>query len=150
MKDSFDAMSTSRRELLRSCLRAAGAAAVLLPALGGCRSSVLLPEPGSFSATFDVTTLTTDGAWLMTPTDGTDGAPILIVRIEDGMYEAISTLCTHMGCPLRSPVGGIITCTCHESTFDLHGNVLHDPATRPLKRYRVTYDRARGMVTVTE
>ena len=49
----------------------------------------------------------------------------------------LSIACTHLGCVLNVENDKFI-CPCHGSTFDLQGNVLKDPALKPLKHIDYT------------
>jgi Rieske Fe-S protein len=132
---------SSRREFLgRAAQVVASVAAV------GCDRSHR--PPPLFESTADVSTLTTDGATLMTSTPGLDGAPILVVRDGAGRFHALSMQCTHEGCPVGSPVNGVITCPCHGSQYDLAGRVVRGPAELPLARYAVQYHRWTKRLTV--
>lgn len=49
---------------------------------------------------------------------------------------AFSPQCTHLGCAYRWQVKkNLFTCPCHGSEFNVHGDVVTGPATRPLDRY---------------
>lgn len=61
--------------------------------------------------------------------------PALLLHTPEG-FTALSLICTHLGCTVASKPGGL-ECPCHGSRFDLGGNVLHGPATQPLKRLRL-------------
>jgi Rieske Fe-S protein len=127
--------SRSRREFLgEAALLVAGASAI------GCGHADPL-QPPLFETTVDVSSLTTDGATLVTSTPGLDGAPILVVRESARRFHALSMQCTHEGCPVRPPVQGVITCPCHGSQYDLEGRVRQGPAQLPLARYTVDYHR---------
>jgi len=125
---------SSRREFLGHAARAVASAAAI-----GCDRSHR--RPPLFESTIDVSTLTIDGATLVTSTLGLDGAPILVVRDGAARFHALSMQCTHEGCPVRPPVRGIITCPCHGSQYDLDGRVRQGPAQLPLARYVVEYHR---------
>ena len=60
------------------------------------------------------------------------GAPVELRRSEAGV-EAVSLLCSHMGCPLVRRESDYF-CACHEGRFDLEGNVIAGPPPRPLSR----------------
>jgi len=60
------------------------------------------------------------------------GAPIELRRNEAGA-EALSLLCSHMGCRLERREGDYF-CACHEGRFDLEGNVVGGPPPKPLRR----------------
>jgi len=62
--------------------------------------------------------------------------PILLIRLQDESFSAVSTQCTHLGCEVRKE-RTLLRCPCHESAFDFNGNVLNGPAEIPLRHYRV-------------
>jgi len=77
------------------------------------------------------------------------GAPVAVGRDQGGIY-AFSLICTHQGCDISN--GGVVTpseirCPCHGSQFDIRGNVVAAPATRPLPHLAVTADM-QGNLTV--
>lgn len=129
-------------------LIAVGAAAgAVPPLLEACASRD--PTLGwTFRATIDVAPLSVVGESVITSTAGTDGAPILVIRTEPDAYSALSTQCTHEGCPVNRPVNGVITCPCHGSRYALDGSVLHGPAIYPLTRYLTHYDRRNARLLV--
>ncbi|MGH3877835.1 MAG: FAD-dependent oxidoreductase [Actinophytocola sp.] len=60
-----------------------------------------------------------------------------VYRDETGALHAVSLRCTHLGCLLRfNPAEVSWDCPCHGSRFDVDGNVLEGPATRPLPQRR--------------
>jgi Rieske Fe-S protein len=75
-------------------------------------------------------------------------APVAVGRDQQGIY-AFSLICTHLGCDIRRGVvsASEIRCVCHGSQFDIHGNVVAQPATRPLPHLSVTAD-VQGNLTV--
>ncbi len=65
--------------------------------------------------------------------------PILLIRLSDQRFVALSTECMHLGCRVKKqPV--VIRCPCHGSVYDLEGKVLNGPTERPLKQYPVRLD----------
>jgi Rieske Fe-S protein len=126
---------------------------VLAACHGAASETANAPVPtvgeGGNRATVDVTPLAVDGAWLVASWAGPDGAPVLIVRQSKAQYLALSMQCTHMGCPIDAPVGGVMTCPCHGSQFDLRGAVRRGPARYPLGRYGARYDPRTKRLTVT-
>src|SRR5512142_904478 len=56
------------------------------------------------------------------------GAPVFVGRDSAGVYAMTST-CTHQGCDMASDgtVTTTIVCHCHDSAFDLNGNVVRGP-----------------------
>ena len=62
--------------------------------------------------------------------------PILLIDHGDEGYAALSVRCTHQGCHVRR-TGGVLSCPCHGSSYDLHGHVVRGPAQSDLRRYPV-------------
>lgn len=58
---------------------------------------------------------------------------VLLIKNAD-TYKALYLRCTHEGVGL-TPTTGKIFCSAHGSVFDLNGNVIKEPALRPLKAY---------------
>ena len=102
----------------------------------------------TFRTTVDVSRLASDGEATITSARGVDGAPILVVRTAHDAFTALSTQCTHEGCPVNPPVNGIITCPCHGSQYSLDGTVRRGPALYPLTRYLTSYDGRARRLTV--
>lgn len=61
---------------------------------------------------------------------------ILLLK-EDTGYRALYMKCTHEAAPLTATPKGLY-CSMHGSSFDLAGNVLKEPATKPLSRFETT------------
>jgi glycine/D-amino acid oxidase-like deaminating enzyme/nitrite reductase/ring-hydroxylating ferredoxin subunit len=62
-----------------------------------------------------------------------DGKNLAVFRDEEGKIHAVSAVCSHMGCLVGwNENDRTWDCPCHGSRFELDGNVLHGPATRPL------------------
>ena len=58
-----------------------------------------------------------------------------VYRDDDGDLHAVSMRCTHLGCLVRfNAAERSWDCPCHGSRFDVDGEVLEGPATRPLPR----------------
>jgi cytochrome b6-f complex iron-sulfur subunit len=70
-----------------------------------------------------------------------------LVRLQDGGFLALHRKCTHLGCTVPWDADAQkFTCPCHASAFDMRGDVLSAPATRPLEQFAVRIDN--GMVAV--
>ncbi|MBC8090263.1 MAG: Rieske (2Fe-2S) protein [Phycisphaerae bacterium] len=65
--------------------------------------------------------------------------PILLRRVSDTEFVALSTKCTHRGCQVEN-AGTQLSCPCHGSVFSLTGERLQGPADRPLTRFAVSAD----------
>jgi cytochrome b6-f complex iron-sulfur subunit len=112
-------MKPSRRQLL---VVAAGACASLSGCAAGGTVSAGMP------ADYAVDSLTSIG----------EG--VAIGRDAEGLY-AITTICTHLQCDMAnqgSLTPDLLTCNCHDSTFDGAGEVLGGPANRPLDFYEMS------------
>ncbi len=56
-----------------------------------------------------------------------------IYKFDDGGLMAVSYRCTHLGCTINYSEGDKkFICPCHASAFNIKGEVLSPPATRPL------------------
>ncbi len=56
-----------------------------------------------------------------------------VYKFDDGGMIAVSYRCTHLGCTIRFDEDkGDFVCPCHASAFNIKGEVLSPPATRPL------------------
>jgi menaquinol-cytochrome c reductase iron-sulfur subunit len=59
-----------------------------------------------------------------------------IILDDHRQVTAFSPLCTHLGCAYRwQAQKGIFSCPCHGSAFNVRGDVIAGPASRPLDRY---------------
>jgi cytochrome b6-f complex iron-sulfur subunit len=74
------------------------------------------------------------------------GRNVALVRDAEGVF-AISLVCTHLGCIVRSTAQGF-ECPCHGSLFTRDGEVLKGPAPKALPWYQVT--GSDGTYTVDE
>lgn len=70
-----------------------------------------------------------------------------LARLDDGSFLALSRTCTHLGCsvPWDEKEQKFI-CPCHGSTFNIKGEPLTPPATRPLDYFPARIEN--GMVKV--
>jgi len=64
------------------------------------------------------------------------GRSVALFRDEEGVY-AISTICTHLGCVIKSVPEGF-ECPCHGSRFAANGAVTKGPAPKALPWRKVT------------
>ncbi len=72
---------------------------------------------------------------------------VYIIRKSDDKVEALSNICTHLGCRVRwhADVGEYI-CPCHNAHFTKDGKVISGPAPRPLDRFQTKIDK--GMLYI--
>ena|ERR1700757_3397136 len=57
---------------------------------------------------------------------------IVVTQPSPGVFEGLSSTCTHAGCTVSEVAGGTINCPCHGSKYNLDGSVANGPASRPL------------------
>jgi menaquinol-cytochrome c reductase iron-sulfur subunit len=59
-------------------------------------------------------------------------------RVSDQEFIAFSTICTHLGCPVRwLSTADLFMCPCHGGVFYADGDVASGPPPKPLNRYPV-------------
>jgi Rieske Fe-S protein len=64
--------------------------------------------------------------------------PVILVKSEDGQYNALSATCTHLGCIVQYKQDTKqIWCACHNGIYDLSGKNISGPPPRPLEEYQV-------------
>ena len=69
------------------------------------------------------------------------GSPAILIHEEEGVIEAFSLVCTHLGCTVVwNPEKKEFHCPCHDGLFDAHGKVLSGPPPSPLERWKVKMD----------
>ncbi|MDX5479387.1 MAG: Rieske (2Fe-2S) protein [Cyclobacteriaceae bacterium] len=63
-------------------------------------------------------------------------AKMLVVNVDGNSFSALTSVCTHTGCDRNWSLNqNQFICSCHGSRFDLQGNVVNGPATRPLSSF---------------
>ncbi len=70
---------------------------------------------------------------------------LLVVKETESSFHTLAMQCTHRQQPLVFTSTGLF-CNEHGSRFDLNGNVLRDPATKPLLKFKT--ELADGSVIV--
>lgn len=127
-----------RRDFIRTtcltCTAVLGAGS-LLSALSGCS-----PLPVLKTSTTDKVIVVQNTSFkpdqnLLVVKNSNLEFDILLVRKKDGSYNALYMQCTHQSQPLTANGSGLF-CASHGSSFDLSGNVVTEPATRPLQKFR--------------
>ncbi len=77
------------------------------------------------------------------------GQEVILIRESDSTVRGLSPICSHQECRVAyNPKKRNIQCSCHGSAFDLKGNVLNGPATKPLKSYKTRLDGERIIISV--
>lgn len=60
---------------------------------------------------------------------------ILLIKKKDNSYNALYMQCTHQNQPLTANKTGLF-CSAHGSSFDLEGDVVTEPATTALRKFK--------------
>jgi cytochrome b6-f complex iron-sulfur subunit len=78
------------------------------------------------------------------------GGSLLAARTSDGVYYAMTTICTHQGCIINQYDSGSkeFVCQCHQSTFSVTGAVTNGPAPSALRQYQTTVSGNQLIITV--
>jgi cytochrome b6-f complex iron-sulfur subunit len=77
------------------------------------------------------------------------GAPVLVLRLDDGNFRAFKALCTHLNCVVAfSAAHKQIECRCHNGVYSLEGKNVSGPPPRPLEKVAVSV--VQGMVVISE
>ncbi len=127
------------------------AAPITAAVLEGClpTSVPMVPMPTtSTDISVDVSDLSASNpAKVVSGVTAPDGFGVIVTRISDSDYRALSMRCTHQNCSVDNRLSsGEIHCACHGSLFALDGSVVVSPATVPLTSYKVTVDPAAHLV----
>jgi Rieske Fe-S protein len=77
----------------------------------------------------------------------TSAGNVLIVRIGDAQYVAMSDICPHKQCRVNVKSAILIKCPCHGSAYKIDGTYVSGPSHKSLHQFRVAVDS--GVITVT-
>lgn len=128
----------------RTVVLAVGAvgAAAALTACGGSDSAggtAPAEQPGSGGAGGTVLAKTADipeGGGIVLPAQ-----KVVVTQPRAGEFKAFSATCTHQGCAVKDVTDNVITCPCHNSTFDAAtGSPTGGPATQPLPSREISVE----------
>jgi len=73
-----------------------------------------------------------------------------LVRLQDGGFLAIYRRCTHLGCAVPfDQASGEFVCPCHGSVFTNEGDVLNQPAPRPLDLFQIAINEETEIIVDT-
>ena len=131
-RSRLDPEPLPRRDFLGLASIAAAASALLFATIGMLRlprAAVLSSPSKKFRVSLPDTL--TAGVPFIPP-----GRSVALFRDGDGVY-AISTVCTHLGCIVKSVEGGF-ECPCHGSRYTGDGSVAKGPAPKPLPWVKVS------------
>lgn len=131
-RSRLDPEPVARRDFLGLASLASALGAMLLALFGMLRlpKAAVLPSPSKkFRVTLPESLVA--GQAFAPP-----GRSVVLFRDDEGVY-AISTVCTHLGCLVKTAPDGF-ECPCHGSRFAADGSVTKGPAPRPLPWRKVT------------
>ncbi len=120
----------SRKDIINIGWGAAGLLAITELSLAGL--SFLSPRKteGEFGGLFNLGSPDQFPAGSVTPVEA---GRFYLVRLPEGGFLAVYRRCTHLGCAVPfDPSDGKFICPCHGSEFTMDGDVLNEPAPRPL------------------
>jgi Rieske Fe-S protein len=148
----------TRRSFLKGLTGSVLAGYIALPILEACTPTSVPLQPdanGSLvgpdgKVKVDVSDLTAaNPAKVISGVNGPDSFGVMVTRVADGDYRALTMKCTHEACRVDDKlVRNEIHCSCHGSTFGLDGTVHTPPATVPLPQWPLEYDAAANVVHV--
>jgi cytochrome b6-f complex iron-sulfur subunit len=126
----------SRRDFINVAWVAAGAVAITELGLVGLRFLSPRNAEGQFGGTFNLGSPDQYPNGSVTPVEA---GRFYLVRLEDGGLLAVYRRCTHLGCAVPyDPGTGQFICPCHGSAFTNDGDVLNQPAPRPLDLFTLS------------
>ena len=130
--------NVSRKDFMNLVWGAAGALAVTELSLAGLRFLAPRTTEGEFGGIFNLGDYDQYPMGSVTPVEP---GRFYLVRLEDGGFLAIYRRCTHLGCAVPyDQASGKFVCPCHGSAFTAEGDVLNQPAPRPLDLFTLTID----------
>ena len=125
----------SRRDFLNLTWSAAGALAITELSFVGLRFLSPRATDGEFGGEFNLGAYDTYPIKSVTPVEV---GRFYLARLENGGFLAIYRRCTHLGCAVPfDQASGQFVCPCHGSVFTNDGDVLNQPAPRPLDLFPI-------------
>ncbi len=135
----------SRKDFMNLVWGAAGALAVTELSLAGLRFLAPRATEGEFGGIFSLGKYDQYPLGSVTPVES---GRFYLVRLKDDGFLAIYRRCTHLGCAVPyDQAQGEFFCPCHGSAFTTEGDVLNQPAPRPLDLFTLTIEED-GEITV--
>jgi len=137
----------SRRDFINLAWGAAGAAAVSELSIVGLRFLSPRATVGEFGGKFTLGSYDQYPPGSVTPVEA---GRFYLVRLQDGGFLAIYRRCTHLGCAVPfDHASGEFVCPCHGSAFTMEGDVINQPAPRPLDLFALAINEAGEIVVDT-
>ena len=137
----------SRRDFLNLAWGAAGVVAVAELSFIGLKFLSPRATDGEFGGEFNLGAHAEFPNGSVTPVEM---GRFYLVRLEDSGLLAIYRRCTHLGCAVPFDQGtGEFVCPCHGSVFTTEGDVLNQPAPRPLDLFLITINEEGEIIVDT-
>ncbi|MER3523985.1 MAG: hypothetical protein C4326_07940 [Ignavibacteria bacterium] len=76
-----------------------------------------------------------------------DGGAVLVARIVQDTFIALTAVCTHQGCTITGFKDQLYVCPCHGSRFRTNGQVAQGPAQSSLRSFPTQF--ANDQLTIT-
>ena len=129
----MESNNLSRRDFLNILIGGAGVLAALELSFMGLRYFSPRVADGEFGSVFNLGSPEQYPPGSVTPVEN---GRFYLVRLEDGGMLALYYRCSHLGCTVPyEPATGQFVCPCHGSAFSQDGDVLNEPAPRPLDMF---------------
>ena len=78
------------------------------------------------------------------------GGSLLVARTDDGVYHAMTSICTHQACSIDhyNSSSKEFVCQCHGSRFSTTGAVTNGPASSALQQYVTSVNGTQLIITI--
>ena len=137
----------SRRDFLNLAWGAAGVLAVTELSLVGLKFLSPRATDGEFGGEFNLGSYEEYPVGSVTPVEM---GRFYLVRLDDGGFLSIYRRCTHLGCAVPfDQASGQFVCPCHCSVFTNEGDVLNQPAPRPLDLFQIAINEEGELIVDT-
>ena len=137
----------SRRDFLNIAWGAAGALAVTELSFAGLKFLSPRATDGEFGGEFNLGAYSDFPNGSVTPVEM---GRFYLVRLDNGGFLAIYRRCTHLGCAVPfDQASGAFVCPCHGSVFTNDGEVLNQPAPRPLDLFALAINEVGEIIIDT-
>ena len=137
----------SRRDFLNLVWGATGALAVTELSFVGLRFLSPRATEGEFGGEFNLGAYENYPLGSVTPVEA---GRFYLVCLQDNGFLAIYRRCTHLGCAVPfDQARGEFVCPCHGSVFTNEGDVLNQPAPRPLDLFQITVNEEGEIIVDT-
>ncbi len=126
----MNAKNMTRKDFLNLMWGVAGTLVAAEFSIVGLRFLSPRATEGEFGGEFNLGDHAQYPAGTVTPVEA---GRFYLVHLHEGGLLAVYRRCTHLGCAVPfDQASGQFVCPCHGSAFTMDGDVLNDPAPRPL------------------